>query len=109
MQVIGNQSSATQLLWYQDRTVQGLPTAWAISLPMWVYRAVMLLWSLWLVFALMKWGHWAWQSFSTGELWRQAEPVKRVQKAKPVTTVPITTAPITAAQENVTPNDDVLK
>jgi hypothetical protein len=70
MQVMGNQSSAAQLLWYQDRTLQGLPTAWAVTLPMWVYRAVMLVWSLWLVFSLMGWCRWAWQSFSARELWR---------------------------------------
>ena len=70
MQVVGNQSSAAQLLWYQDRTLQGLPTAWAVSLPMWAYRAVMLAWSLWLVFSLLGWCRWAWQSFSAKELWR---------------------------------------
>ena len=70
MQVVGNQSSAAQLLWYQDRTLQGLPTAWVVSLPMWVYRAVMLVWSLWLVFSLLGWCRWAWQSFSAKELWR---------------------------------------
>jgi len=70
MQVIGNQSSAAQLVWYQDRMAQGLPTAWAVSLPMWVYRAVMLVWSLWLVFSLLGWCRWAWQSFSARELWR---------------------------------------
>ncbi|HSC75492.1 MAG TPA: hypothetical protein VLB90_04555 [Pseudomonadales bacterium] len=74
MQVIGNQSSAAQLLWYQDRTLQGFPTAWAVSLPMWVYRAVMLLWSLWLVFSLLAWCRWGWQSFSAGEWWRGSEP-----------------------------------
>jgi hypothetical protein len=70
MQVVGNQSSASQLIWYQDRMAQGLPTAWAISLPMWVYRAVMLAWSLWLVFSLLGWGRWGWQSLNVGELWR---------------------------------------
>jgi hypothetical protein len=70
MQVAGNQSSASQLIWYQDRMAQGLPSAWAISLPMWVYRAVMLAWSLWLVFSLLGWGRWGWQSFNAGEMWR---------------------------------------
>lgn len=70
MQVVGNQSTTSQLIWYQDRMALGLPTAWAISLPMWVYRAVMLMWSLWLVFSLLGWGRWGWQSFTAGELWR---------------------------------------
>lgn len=77
MQVVGNQSSAAQLLWYQDRMAQGLPMAWAVSLPMWVYRAVMLVWSLWLVFSLLNWCRWGWQSFSAGELWRSAPSAKK--------------------------------
>lgn len=79
MQVVGNQSSASQLLWYQDRTLQGLPTAWAVSLPMWVYRAVMLVWSLWLVFSLLEWCRWGWQSFNAGEPWRSSLPAQKKQ------------------------------
>lgn len=80
MQVVGNQSSAAQLLWYQDRTLQGLPTAWAISVPMWVYRAVMLAWSLWLVFSLLGWCRWGWQCFTAGEMWRAPEIKRRSVK-----------------------------
>lgn len=79
MQVVGNQSSTAQLLWYQDRTLQGLPTAWAVSLPMWVYRAVMLMWSLWLVFSLLAWCRWGWQSFNAGEPWRSSLPAPKKQ------------------------------
>jgi hypothetical protein len=74
MQVVGNQSSTEQLRWYQDRMVSGWPVAWVVSLPMWVYRAVMLLWSLWLVFSLLNWCRWGWQAFSSGELWRSSLP-----------------------------------
>ncbi|HNN86611.1 MAG TPA: hypothetical protein PKK14_03750 [Pseudomonadales bacterium] len=77
MQVAGNQSTFSDLLWYQDRSAQGMPTAWLISVPMWVYRAVMLLWSLWLVFSLMAWCRWGWQCFSSGELWRSSLPMKK--------------------------------
>ena len=46
------------------------------SVPIMVYRAVMLLWSLWLVFALMRWVRWAWARFSHRGLWatRQSPP-----------------------------------
>ncbi len=77
MQVVGNQSTLYALHWYQDRSVSGLPTAWAISVPMWVYRAAMLLWSLWLVFSLMAWCRWGWQCFGAGELWRSTLPGKK--------------------------------
>lgn len=79
MQVVGNQSTLSELQWYQDRSVQGLPTAWAVSLPMWAYRAAMLLWSLWLVFSLMAWCRWGWQCFSSGELWRSSLPSGKKQ------------------------------
>ena len=72
MQVAGNQSSALELMWYQDRTAQGLPAAWVVSLPLGVYRAVMLVWSLWLVFALLGWSRWGWLAFSAGGYWRGA-------------------------------------
>jgi hypothetical protein len=84
MQVVGNQSTLNDLLWYQDRSAQGMPTAWLISVPMWVYRAVMLLWSLWLVFSLMNWCRWGWQCFSSGELWRNSLPsVKKAPTPTP--------------------------
>lgn len=73
MQVVGNQSTISQLLWYQDRGAV-LPQAWVVSVPMWVYRAAMLLWSLWLVFSMMAWCRWGWQCFSSGELWRSTLP-----------------------------------
>ena len=80
MQVAGNQSSAHELLWFQDRTAQGLPQAWTVSLPMWAYRAAMLAWSLWLVFALLGWCRWGWDCFSRGELWR-SQPSKAATSA----------------------------
>jgi hypothetical protein len=30
----------------------------------------MLAWSLWLVFALMRWARWGWTCFGAGDLWR---------------------------------------
>lgn len=82
MQVIGNQSTAQALNWFQDRTAAGLPTGWALSLPMWVYRGVMLAWSLWLAFALLDWCRWGWNSFSSGELWRgKAEPAMTLDES----------------------------
>ncbi len=53
MQVAGNQSSAYDLKWYQDRADASLPTAWILSVPLMAYRVLMLLWSLWLAFALL--------------------------------------------------------
>ena len=74
MHITGNGSSACWLRWYQDRIAGPLlPQAWVISLPLWCYRVVMLVWSLWLAFALTGWLRWAWEGFSDRLLWRKAE------------------------------------
>jgi hypothetical protein len=72
MMVTGNGSGATYLQWYQDQSAGALPTAWVISLPLWVYRVAMLLWSLWLAFALMRWLPWAWRNLGVKGYWYQA-------------------------------------
>jgi hypothetical protein len=77
MMVTGNGSSATYLQWYQDQSAGVLPTAWAISLPLWVYRIAMLVWSLWLAFALMRWLPWGWRNLGVKGYWYQA-PKKEV-------------------------------
>jgi hypothetical protein len=70
MQIAGNGSSAYQLDWYQDRVTGPLPTAWVISAPILLYRGLMLAWSLWLAYALLRWLAWGWDCFSAGGLWR---------------------------------------
>ena len=71
MQIAGNQSTAYQLNWYQDRIGSELPQAWVLSVPLWVYRTLMLVWALWLAFALLGWLRWGWTCFSTHGLWRE--------------------------------------
>ena len=74
MQVVGNGSSNYYYHWFQDRTVDSLPQGYVISVSIWVYRLSMLLWSLWLVFALFKWAAWSWQCFSQDKIWQADEP-----------------------------------
>jgi hypothetical protein len=70
MQITGNGSSAWDLNWYQDRSESMLPQAWVLSVPLWVYRGLMLAWALWLAFALLRWLRWGWGCFSAGTLWK---------------------------------------
>ncbi len=83
MQISGNGSSASVLNWYQDRVENLTPQAWIISAPLWIYRVLMLLWSLWLAFALLKWLRWGWECFSQGGLW-QSFKFRSDKKAKKV-------------------------
>lgn len=73
MQISGHGSYANTLRWYQDRSAENLPQAWVLSVPLWVYRLLMLSWALWLAFALLGWLRWGWSCFAYQGLWR---PVK---------------------------------
>lgn len=70
MQIVGNGSYRQYLHWYQDHSGEVLPQAWVISVPLFIYRTLMLLWSLWLAFALLGWLRWGWQCFSRDGIWR---------------------------------------
>ncbi len=63
-----------QLQWYQDITSNLLPRAWVISLPLYIYRVLMLVWALWLAFSLIKWLRWGWDCYSSNGLWRKSDP-----------------------------------
>ncbi|OUR64683.1 hypothetical protein A9Q79_05120 [Methylophaga sp. 42_25_T18] len=73
MQIVGNGSYRQYLHWYQDHSGEVLPQAWVVSVPLFIYRALMLLWSLWLAFALLGWLRWGWQCFSRDGIWRQVK------------------------------------
>ncbi len=88
MSVAGNGSDAYLLRWYQDRVVSTLPEAGMISLPLWVYRILMLVWALWLATSLLRWLQSAWMALNSGGLWRH-----KVVEAK--TDVPKKEKPLT--------------
>jgi len=71
MQISGNGSSDFRLHWTLDRTGSTMPHTWVLSLPLFVYRILILSWALWLAYALLKWLRWGWQCFSEGGWWRK--------------------------------------
>jgi hypothetical protein len=83
MHIAGNGSSAFLLNWYEDRTTGTLPQVWVISTPVWIYRILMLLWALWLAFALLRWLKWGWQCFSDQTLWKPLNWWKKRVESKP--------------------------
>ncbi len=86
MLVAGNQSSATLLNWYQDRSDGLFPDARVLSLPLLAYRLLMLAWALWLAFALLRWLRWGWDCFTRGGMWRRLE--RRPKSDKPSVKTP---------------------
>ena len=70
MQISGNGSSAYELNWFSDRIAEVLPQANMISVPVYIYRLIMLAWSIWLAFAVIKWAQWGWIAFSREGYWK---------------------------------------
>ncbi|RMF18065.1 MAG: hypothetical protein D6758_04940, partial [Gammaproteobacteria bacterium] len=56
--VSGIGSHAHELVWRVDWVDGQLPELGAWSVPVWLYRVIMLLWALWLAFALTGWLKW---------------------------------------------------
>ena len=71
MRITGSGQQANELSWFNDQAVGELPTPWVLSLSLWWYKAAMLLWALWLSFALVRWLPIAWQALGAGGFWRK--------------------------------------
>ncbi|MEA2028678.1 MAG: hypothetical protein U9N49_06855, partial [Campylobacterota bacterium] len=69
MMITGNHSYSHYLNWYSDRVTSTLPEPTVISVSIWYYRALMLIWSIWIAFSLIKWLKWAWSVYSQGDMW----------------------------------------
>jgi hypothetical protein len=54
MLVAGNGSTSKLLHWFTDVSAGDLPLPWVLSLPMWTWRAVALLWSTWMAVVIMR-------------------------------------------------------
>jgi hypothetical protein len=81
MHVAGNGSYAQYLQWFADRTGGTLPQATAVSLPLWVYKVLMLAWALWLANAVIGWLRDGFAAWTKDGYWRA--PVKAAAEPKP--------------------------
>ena len=81
MQISGNGSSDFLLHWTQDRIASTMPLPSVLSLHIFVFKGLMLMWALWLAYPLiLKWLPWGWSCFSEGGLWRKASAQKKKEK-----------------------------
>jgi hypothetical protein len=77
MFVAGYGSTTESLQWFQDRTADTHLTQPVISsVSIWFYRALMLLWALWLARNVLRWIPWAYQQLMAGGFWRKREVVQ---------------------------------
>ena len=72
MHVVGNGSTAQALQWFADRSADALPQATAVTVPLWVYKALMLAWALWLANALIGWLRDAFAAWTKDGYWRSS-------------------------------------
>lgn len=73
MQVAGNGANDSLLRWYVDRTTGELPTGGMWSVPLFIYRLLMLAWALWLALALIRWVKWGFAAFIAHGVYRPFE------------------------------------
>ena len=74
MFILGEGSWRNSLQWFEGRSPALLPAPEVFSVSIWVYRGLMLAWSLWLAVTLLGYTGRAWRDFSTGGLWKRACP-----------------------------------
>ena len=84
MQISGNGSSDFLLHWTYDRIGSTMPQPWVLSVPLLVFRILMLFWALWLAHSLLKWLRWGWHCFSEGGLWRKISWRRRKPSPPPL-------------------------
>jgi hypothetical protein len=82
MFISGNNSTRTQLQWFQARSGTLLPTCGCVSVSIWWYRFLMLLWALWLAVSVLRWLATAWKAFGSGEYFR-AFPARKKAATPP--------------------------
>ena len=65
---------------HQLEELRAITPPWVVSLPLWIWKGLMLAWSLWIAAKLLQWLPWAWRAFATGALWR---PIRTPARPKP--------------------------
>jgi len=82
MGVVGNGSYGNSLLWFLDQGDGELGSVSVYTLPLWVYKILMLLWSTWLSFSLIRWIGWTWNDLSTAQFFKKKEIISKLTSDK---------------------------
>lgn len=62
------------LRWYADRVEGMTPSAWVVSVPASLWRAVWAGWAVWVAWQSIGWGRWAWRAIGEGGWLRTPPP-----------------------------------
>lgn len=88
MVIRGYGSYGNSLDWFADRSSDLLPQASVVSLPLWVFNVLMLLWALWLAWSVVGWlrrGMQAWMRNGYWRPWRTPKPTPSTEPVDPST------------------------
>lgn len=103
MSIEGPGCSESHLRFFVDRSEGALPVATLLTVPVWIFRAIMFVWALWLAVSLVKWARWGWGGFKEGGLFRpdSAPPRGAAPVSRPVAavSVPVAGAEVPSAPE----------
>lgn len=69
MYLYGLESTNQFFAWFTDEISDSVPSPWVWSLPLWIYFALILLWTMWLVFMITEWIRVWWQTLKAPALW----------------------------------------
>ncbi|MFQ3218428.1 MAG: hypothetical protein ACI8R9_000384 [Paraglaciecola sp.] len=82
MGIQGNRSYGNELMWFADKSMGGLPEISVLSVPILIYKGLMLLWVMWLSFSLLNWIKWAWPLLGAQGYWRTGKGKKSSPKSQ---------------------------
>ena len=74
MGIEGYQSYGNHLSWFADKSDGTLPEVNVVSISTWFYKAIMLIWVIWLSISFISWIKWAWRTVGKQGYWRSKEP-----------------------------------
>ncbi len=78
MRIIGESSSGGRLVWFQARGEGSiLPVPTVISVSIWFYRGLMLIWAVWLAFSVLRWVQWGWSQLGQGGFVKRKPIIKK--------------------------------
>jgi len=82
MGIEGYQSYGNTLTWFADKADGKLPSVTILSISVWFYKAIMLVWVIWLSTSILSWIKWAWKIIGIHGYW-QSSPVEKSKTEKP--------------------------
>lgn len=76
------------LRFYVDRIAGAMPEPSIVTAPVWLWKALNVVWVLWLLAAARGWMPWAWSAFTTGGAWKKSRRIPKTEPQPPPAPTP---------------------